>query len=401
MKKNYCFILAVLSFIFAVPSARGDEFRLVPSIAAREEYNSNVFVSSIDKRTDFVTTISPGIEVVKRNERLDTSARIRLDSINYTDNRDFNATAQTYNGSIRYRIMPNFGLGAEAGYLIDSSPDSDLLTTGLVTSTLRRERANASLSTDYQFTELTALSLSYAYMKDASEKKYSDIMSHDINAGLMQDFSKYIPALKGLLNFGYSQYDIAGFRTESMMSTLGASRNFSEIWGVNVIGGARYTKSEFPVLRLQEVAPTLFQMVEETKADDGWGWVAQASVTYKGERENGDLTYSRDVKPASGQRTAMERNSLAMNLRYKVTHEFSFSLNASYFTNKSGQLASSTNAIDTQSFMINPRLRYEFSRDTAVEATYDYTMVDDLIAGKQAERHRVSVRLSIQHAFLE
>ncbi|MFH2075028.1 MAG: outer membrane beta-barrel protein [Pseudomonadota bacterium] len=392
---KYCyFIVIALSFILVVPSVRADEFRLVPSIAAREEYNSNIFLSTVDQKRDFVTTLSPGIEIVKRDERLDTGAQIRVDRVEYTDNRDLNATDQTYKGNIRYRFTPNFSFAANAGYLVDSQPDRDLQTTGLVMSALQRERVNTSLSTDYQITEITALSMSYAYSKDTYEKKFFDTLSHQVNAGLTQDFSKYFPAVKGMLNFGYSSYDIAGFRTNSIMGTMGISRNFSEIWAINVSGGARYTETEFPVLRLQQAA-------QDKQTDEGWGWVGQVSLTYKGERSNGHLTYSRDVSPASGEGTAVERNALMIGGRYRLTYELSFLLNAGYYTNKSGQFASSANAIDSQSFIINPRLRYEFSKDVALEASYDYYKVDDRAADTQAERHRVSLYLSVQHAFLE
>ncbi|MFH1026544.1 MAG: outer membrane beta-barrel protein [Pseudomonadota bacterium] len=373
----------------------------MPSVAARGEYDSNVFVTADDPKRDFIATLSPAIEIVKRNERLDTSAQIRLDSYEYADNRELSAIDQTYKGNIRYRLLPNFGVAAQAGYLIDSRPDRDLQTTGLVTTGLRRERFNTGLSTDYQLSELTALSLSYAYGKEIYEKRYSDTLSHEVKAGLIRDLGKYFPAVKGMVNIGYIKYDIGGFPTDSLMGTVGFSRSFNEIWGINAGGGLRYTETQFPVFSLQQVAPGLFQMVQETKTEDGWGWVGQASLTYKGLQSSGDLTYSRDVKPASGQSRVVERNTLALNARYRFTQELSASLNTGYYTNKTGGFASAAGAIDEQSFRISPRVRYEFSRDTALEASHDYSRIDNQIADTQTERHLVSVRLTIQHALLE
>ena len=186
-----------------------------------------------------------------------------------------------------------------------------------------------------------------------------------------------------------------------MMTTIGVSRNYNELWSINVSGGARYTEAQSPVLRLQQVAPGLFQVVQDTQTDDSWGWVAQASLNYNGERGSGALTYTRDVRPASGQSTAVERNALMINVGYRFTYELSFSLNASYYINKSGQLGSSVNAIDSQTFGISPRIRYEFTRDVAVELSDDFYYIDDRIAGTQAERHLISLQLTAQHAFLE
>jgi hypothetical protein len=97
----------------------------------------------------------------------------------------------------------------------------------------------------------------------------------------------------------------------------------------------------------------------------------------------------------------VERNSLAINLRYRFTQELSFLLNAGYFTNVSDQFSSAANAVDSQTYRVNPRLRYEFSRDVALEAADDYYHIDDRLAGTQAEVHRISLRLYIQHDFWE
>jgi len=43
--------------------------------------------------------------------------------------------------------------------------------------------------------------------------------------------------------------------------------------------------------------------------NDGWGWVGNVSLNYKGERGNGSLTYNRDITPASGLNGAVERNA--------------------------------------------------------------------------------------------
>ena len=394
-------IFIVLFCLFIAPSARADEFRIVPSVAAKDEYNSNIYVTPTDPRRDFITTLSPGIALVKRNERLDTGAQVRLDSRYYGENQDLNAIDQTYQGNLKYRLTPNFGLAADAGYFIDSRADRDLATTGLILSTLRRERVKSSLATDYQFSEVMALTMSYAYGKDTYERKVSDFQSHDVNIGLVRDFSKYFPAVKGMINFGYGSYDIGGFRTNSMMTTLGMSRNFNEIWSINVSGGARYTEAQFPVPRLQMVAPGVFQVVQDTQADDGWGWVAQGALNYTGERGNSSLTYTRDVRPASGYNATVEMNALAINLSYRFTHEFSFSLYGGYYTNKSGQLASSANSIDTQTLGITPRIRYEFSKDVAVDLSYDYINSENKVTNLQAERHLVSLLLTVQHAFFE
>ena len=48
-------VLATLVFVF--PSVSGaDEFKLIPSIAVREEYNDNILYSPHDEEDDWITT---------------------------------------------------------------------------------------------------------------------------------------------------------------------------------------------------------------------------------------------------------------------------------------------------------------------------------------------------------
>ncbi|HTR45126.1 MAG TPA: outer membrane beta-barrel protein, partial [Thermodesulfovibrionales bacterium] len=111
-------VLLIIILLVSCPApARGDEFRVVPSLSVREEYNSNILLTTGDARRDFITTISPGVEIVDRTARLDADLQVRLDRLEYADNRDLNATNQTYSGRIRYLLTPLFGVSAEAAYM--------------------------------------------------------------------------------------------------------------------------------------------------------------------------------------------------------------------------------------------------------------------------------------------
>ena len=50
-----------------------DEFKLTPSLAVKEEYNDNILYTQTDIQKDFITTISPGLALTDRTERMDLS----------------------------------------------------------------------------------------------------------------------------------------------------------------------------------------------------------------------------------------------------------------------------------------------------------------------------------------
>ena len=95
-------------------------------------------------------------------------------------------------------------------------------------------------------------------------------------------------------------------KVDNYEATIGIDRAFNEKWNLLFDGGARYTDFEtrFTVLELVQPFPPLplFNLVpvEKTERNRGWGVVGQLALTYKGERDNGNL--SADPRHISGQR---------------------------------------------------------------------------------------------------
>lgn len=152
----------------------------------------------------------------------------------------------------------------------------------------------------------------------------------------------------------------------------------------------------------QFVPPSFFQTVTVRQSSVGWGGVGQATLTYRGEKGTIDLSFIRDVMPASGYSGATERNALTLSLSHRITYELSGTLSASYFTNNSTQGQFATTPIDQVTYSMAPGLRYEFTRDMAAEASYSYTRVDYNVYPKTtADRSLAMVRFIAQCRLLE
>ncbi len=397
------YLLVIIVLLFCPSLIWGNEFRLVPSISVKEEYNDNILFLTDDIRKDFITTISPSLEMVNNTEKLETDLLARLDRFDYADNREFSATDQLYDGKFRYHATPLFNISAEAGYVRDSQPDRDILTSGIILTTVPRNRYNASMSADYQFSEKTAAVASYVFGSDKYEStKYSDDLSHDVSAGLVYDLGQYFQRVKGRVNLGYSDYVFSDSNVESVMGTVGFSRDFSEKGSIMVDAGIRHTSSEFSTYQLWPVYPPfIYEIVKVKQNNYDWGWVCNVSLNYKGELGNGSLTYNRDITPASGLDGAVEQNVLTLSTQYRMTYEFSILFSAGYYTNKSDAGQFSTQVIDQRTIRVNPGVRYEFSKNIYVESSYDYTAVDYLDSNTSAHRNLLSIRLYIQHPIFE
>jgi hypothetical protein len=273
-------------------------------------------------------------------------------------------------------------------------------------------RITSSLSANYQFTEKTIGMVSYSFERDYyDDPRYQSSTSHDVHVGLGYDFGRYLPAMQGRVNIGYSYFNFPDSRNNSVAATVGFSQTLDEVWSINVDGGVRRTWSEVFITELVPLDPSNLIAVREQIKNSGWGPTAGVSLTYRGEYMNGDLTYNRDLTSGSGLNGATERNSLTLSTLYRLTYEWSALLAAGYYMYKSDPSNFSAHVADQQTFMVNPGIRYEFSKgplrfftrekDVTIEASYGYTMMNNAASGTKANRHVVSVRLCMQHAFLE
>lgn len=367
----------------------GDEFKLIPSVGVKEEYNDNIFYSEKDRVDDFITTLTPGLELVNRTEKADVNLLARIDVLRYADTRELDHIDQNYSGRLRYSLHPNWALSGGAGYVEDSRPDRDLEVTGLVNKPVVRRRQNYSAGVDHNFSEKTKAGLTYKFSRDDySEIDFADLKAHEAGLSLVHDLSRYLPNIAGRTNLGYSRYEYEIGTIDYYYATIGMSWALNEKWSLLFDGGGSYT--------LSESGPE-----GNKQKDEGTGWVGMGSLSYKGEKTTGDLTFSHRKAPAYGSVGVTNRTSLSFGINRRFTYEFSGGLSAGYFINKGEEGKFSTTAIDQESFYVNPRVRYEFTRNMALEGSYNFSFTKDKASNTEAQRSLFMIRLYIQHALFE
>ncbi len=380
-----------------------DDFRLIPSLSLRGEFNDNLFFSERDEEEDYIATVSPGLKIIDRTERIDFNLSARGDVIEYDDNSELDDTDQDYRGKFGYRINPRAGIAADAGFTIDSRRDRDLEDTGLVLSSEERERQHYSLSGDYTFSEKTASALSYAYdQEDSDDPEFMDVRYHGASLGFTHNLSRSVSQTVGRFNAGYNRYDYAGIEIDKYSCTFGASHELSELFTVLVDLGARYSESEIKKTTLSLNPETMvYEYVQYTDEDDDWGAVVQAVLSYNSDLSGASLTAGHDLKPASGRRGASERTSVSLSMSKGFRDKLRVSLTAGYHLNKSNQNEFGLQDIDEQSWSVRPSARYNFSRDMSLEASYGYTKVEDKEDDTDPERNAVSVRFFWQYPLFD
>ncbi len=405
--------LLAIGLLFHCSGAMADEFRLLPFINMRQEYNDNIFMSNEDSVSDFVTTLSPGLKLAERTERLDARLSARVDRIRYTDRNELNALDEHYQGRIGYQLSERAGVSSKVRHTKDSRRDRDIEETGLLLGTVTRRKRICNLSGTYLLSETTGMSLSYDYNRDEfNDPDFSDYRSRSLNLGITH---RLVPLLSARMNLGYARYDFVDSITENYSWTPGISWAMSEIFSLAADFGARYTCSEFETTKYEpvffsDIYPDLpvdpendfitgYRPAPYIDTLESWGLSWQVLLEYKGEKTHAGITLSRDVKGASGSGGTTERTVASLNISRRFTYEIRASLSATYHLNQTDQEGLATE--EQHTLRIQPKIRFDCTREIALEMAYIFTSITDNKTDAETNRNLVFARLSFQYPLLE
>jgi hypothetical protein len=372
-------LIAMLAVFWLLTEALADEFKLTPSIAARQEYNDNIFFDTNRGEDSFITRVTPGLELIERTERLDLRLAGFVTPFVYWDDSDLNSVDQDYSGRAGYLLTPRLRVGAEAAVRVDHQPDRDIRTTGIAYGDSRRIQQRYGGNAAYEFTERTGGSVGYVYTREdwrSDDPDLEDYDSHGVTLGLSRDLGAAKGITVGLVSAGYAPYDYETSETDYWFGTVGLKHRLSEIFNVSADAGARYTRSEFDAQRLVFIPPFFLAVVTERENDSGWGAIGHAALGYVGEKTHASFDASYDVAPLSGSQGVVQRTALTFSGGHLLTEKLRLGLFTGGFRNQSDENEFSGQKIDEYSFTVNPSLRWEIYRDVTLEAGYSFTYVD-------------------------
>ena len=393
--------------VFPPSLLHADEFRLLPSIAEKFEYNDNIFIvpssaPSNQKLHDYISTTSGGLQLLSNTERMTLDVSARVDQLIYRDSTKLDSTDQFYKASLSYSVSPTLSLSVRGEFDRDSRPDRELFTSGIVLNALRREVSSEGFTGNYALTDKTLASLSY----DHGNYWYRSLSAYDMtydaaSLAFVRDLTDLVSNAKGRLNVGYTRYNFTGLEVDNYEATTGFEYALHEKWTFLLDGGARYTESHFQALKIVGVLGPFIFVSKENMTSTGTAPIGTVKLSYKGETTTAELAANRDIMPAYGSLGTVERTAITFTVNRKLTYELSGSLSGGYFTNKSkgGQFAATP--LDYETWFATPGIRYEFNRDMYLEGSYTFIKVDNKAAGTTADRNQVMLRFFVQHAIMQ
>jgi hypothetical protein len=376
--------------------------RIAPFLEFKQEYSDNINFSSDNKESDFISTLTGGLKIEQKTERLNTGIKGELGRMEYDELSDLDALDYTLSGNIAYMFTERFNSRVSARYSKDSRSDRDADTTGLIVNG-DRKTGGLSLGSGYQFSELRhgALSLNISRSETDGGSTIEENDSIGGNVSISQNLSEFYENTSGSLNISYNHYStdskdsirgtIEDTSSDAIQMTAGLSKNITELYHVYFNAGGSYSKTKEQVRTNNTAGPEY--------DDDSWGGVFSAGIGYKDEYYDASLSIDQGMEPGIGTSGLLQRSSVSGSIGRKVTDRFSLTLDASCFLNQNER----QNSADTEelTFNIQPGMSFNLGRDFILSCIYRFSSVENRVDSTNREQNLVYIKLRKEWNLLE
>lgn len=225
-------------------------FYLIPSFSLAEEFDDNVFVTSVDKRWDFITRFTPGIELGYRSEPFTLLASSSFDAEIFARNSGLNDAAARKRAALALKWLPDrlLTVGLDASYIETTTPSGLVGAAGLQLARTPATELVVTPYATYQFTTADSARLQYTFTRDTIDagptvsgvtltEKVTDY-THRIDPSFAHQFT---PLDTGALHYRASIFETQGARTVLSQAAMVAwVRQLTPQTSFTIRGGPRF-----------------------------------------------------------------------------------------------------------------------------------------------------------------
>jgi hypothetical protein len=393
--------LSLLFVLLCCPcAALAADVTVVPAVSVRGEYDDNVAFRRVLGESDYATTVTPAVTLDYETELLSLSSRAALAFLRYAQDESLDTENHWYGIGGAYRPRERWELRADGSYIKDTTLDSELEETGVVTLRQDRERYNGSGGATYRLSESSDVGFDFTHQITTYEGPSLD---YDYDTVLFQ-YNREMSSLRDVFTIQpyYEYYKSDANQVESYALSLGWAHSFSETLSLTAFLGVRYTEIEYRFVRSEVVFdpgllpsfPFRLELTEIEEKDSSWNGVGNISLRKTGE------TYS----IRGGYVHRLGYNSVGdplnihrayVNFSKTIHRRLRFGVSASAYATKSeGRLSRE----DSRYFSLTPTLNYRLTENHVLQAGYSYgyrrdkTVPDD----RSYDRSRIWISLSFK-----
>ncbi|MDO5675270.1 MAG: hypothetical protein Q4G66_10195 [bacterium] len=339
------------------------------------------------KMADWVTTISPELELGYETERLKSAGTVRFDLIRHGQHSELNDVEQFYKQTIAYELSPYSKIGADAAYSRESSRERELEETGLLLGNTVRTQQDYRGWVQHNLSEYSLLDFSYNYStedfsssslddlldrldaekaeqealekeenesatdaaanEEESEKEPSpaelrrqrreavDTKTHWASLGITREVDWLRSGSYVYLSSNYLHQESELSIQDSASVALGLGLQLSETLSFSFDAGLNYGRDSYDNRQLRLLAEAPYYELEVVpQTDSQWGPIAHAQLKYAGEDTTIFLNAAYDVRPASGTGTLTDRTTAQLRAENRLCEKIRVYSYATYYHNK-------------------------------------------------------------------
>lgn len=339
------------------------------------------------KMADWVTTISPELELGYETERLKSTGTVRFDLIRYGQYSELNDVDQFYKQTIAYELSPYSKIGADAAYARESSRERALEETGLLLGNTVRTQQDYKVWLQHTPSEYSLLDFSYNYStenfsssslddlldrldaekaeQEALEKEENESASdataneeeteeepspaelrrqrreavdtkiHWASLGITREVDWLRSGSYLYLSSNYLHQESRLSIQDSASVALGLGLQLSETLSFSFDAGLNYGRDRYDNRQVRLLAEAPYYELEVVpQTDSQWGPIAHAQLKYAGEDTTISLNAAYDVRPASGTGTLADRTTAQLRAENRLSEKARVYSYASYYHNR-------------------------------------------------------------------
>jgi hypothetical protein len=165
-----CMLVALSGISHPIVRAQG-AFEVRPSVTVTELHDSNIFSTSVDPQSDFVTRLNPAIDIESRRSSLTWFGRYTFDAERYVAHSDLTDMAARQHGSfgVSYAPTSRLSIAADAELSTSRIPGELFVETGIILPRADAARAAARSSLTRHLDPRTEGTIEYSFREDQVE----------------------------------------------------------------------------------------------------------------------------------------------------------------------------------------------------------------------------------------
>jgi predicted porin len=367
----YCFIMITL---VSENISHAEEIILKSSILSMSEYNDNIFYSRDNDQSDFIMAVIPELNIIYNTETMQIYSALEGSYYRYKENSRLSGAYYDLNFSGNKRLTEKGSFTTQLAIKKEESLRAGLAETGIITDFNDRDTLTMGIGYKYTYSEDIEMSINWSY----SDVKYAslsgvDNKGHTVSVFLSKDISSQADTF--FIQQSYSAYDSIISNTDSLGLYAGWTHQFDETLSISGYIGGRYTETRYPTL-----------------TDEGWGGVANLSLTKNSETWQSGMEIGRDLK-FSSYGVPVESDQLSINFSRDITLYLRYRINLAATESRS---SSGIRRNDTRYYTVNNAMEYRLSKDIVMSVNYTYGDNADL-----SNRNEASLSRNIFHINLK